>query len=105
MDSMVFPVPEARGTLLEALQPQYSCQTGAEFHPSSIVFGIIWSDPSRRKAARWIDPSALGGMQAINLGYCVDLLAPSRIENGSVTNPAITSTYRGIENGYVRLFD
>ena len=52
---MVFPVPEARGTLLEALQPQYFCQTGAEFHQNSIVSGIIWSDPSRRKAARWIE--------------------------------------------------
>ena len=60
----------------------------------------------QKRTLRWIDPSALGGMKAIKLGPCVDLLAPSRIENGSVTNPGITNAgCRGIENGYVRLFD
>ena len=41
-DIMVFPVPEAQdGTFLEAPKPQYSRETGAVFHQSSLNFGAI----------------------------------------------------------------
>ena len=59
---------QKRGTFLEAPQPQYSRETGAEFHQISLNFGTIWSDPNRWKARRWNYPSALGGSQAISLG-------------------------------------
>ena len=59
---------QKRGTFLEAPQPQYSRETGPEFHQSSLIFETILSDPNTWKAPRWNYPSALGGRQAISLG-------------------------------------
>ena len=73
---------------LEAPQPQNSRETGAEFHQISLNFGTIWSDPNRWKAPNGITLAPWEeGKQLVWDVTCVDLLAPSRIENGSVANP------------------
>ena len=60
----------------------------SKFHQSSFNSGTKWTDPNRRKAPRRKYPCALGGRQAISLRcYLCRSSAPSRIENGSVTNP------------------
>ena len=99
---------QKRGTFLEAPQPQYSRETCAELHQSSLSIGTTWSDPNRRKAPRWDYPIALGGRQANSLGcYFCRSSCPCRIENGSVANPgtAAEDTEELKSAKYVRLTD
>ena len=73
-----------------APQPQYSRETGAEFHRSKVPsilepYCLTRTDGKRPDGitlAPWEEDK-----QLVWDVTCVDLLAPSRIENGSVANP------------------
>ena len=78
---------QKRGTFLEAQQHQYSRGTGAEFYQSFLNFGTMCLTPTDGNSPDGITLVPWDEKKQLVWTFtCVDLLAPSRIENVSVAN-------------------